>query len=182
MQTLRTGVVLLFLLTMGQAAFGDHKVTTDYDRKADFSSYKTFMWLREPRLQDPLMVQRVKDAVNAQLTAKGWQLVTENADIAVSANGATRQEQTLETWYSGYPGWQWHGLGHGYGSGPASTRVETYTVGTLVVDLFDTSKKQVVYRATASDVVSDKPEKNTKTMNKVIEKMFKHFPPKSSRD
>lgn len=61
-------------------------------------------------------------------------------------------------------------------------RVEAYTVGTLVVDLFDTSKKQVVYRATASDMVSDKPEKNTKTMRKVVEKMFKHFPPKSSGD
>lgn len=111
MRILRTGFVLLFCVTMGQVAFGDHKVTTDYDRKADFSRYKTFMWLREPRVEDPLMVERVRDAVNAQLTAKGWRLVTDNADIAVSANGATRQEQTLETWYSGYSGWQWHGLG-----------------------------------------------------------------------
>jgi len=59
--------------------------------------------------------------------------------------------------------------------------VDTYQVGTLVVDLFDTETKQVVWWSTASDTVSDKPEKNAKHLNEAVEKMFKDFPPKTER-
>ena len=59
--------------------------------------------------------------------------------------------------------------------------VETYEVGTLVVDLFDTETKQVVWWGAASDTISNKPEKNEKHLNEAVEKMFKDFPPKSER-
>ena len=60
-----------------------------------------------------------------------------------------------------------------------TTVVDTYEVGTLVVDLFDTSSKQIVWWGTSSDTISDKPEKNTKHMNEAVAKMFKDFPPKA---
>ncbi len=56
--------------------------------------------------------------------------------------------------------------------------VETYEVGTLVVDLFDSSTKEVVWRGVATDTISDKPEKNIKETQKVIEEMFKKYPAK----
>ena len=68
---------LLLLPTIVSA----QKVTTDFDHNANFSQYKTFMWLREPRVKDPLMRPRIVDAVNSQLTAKGLRLVTDGADL-----------------------------------------------------------------------------------------------------
>ena len=93
MRALRSCLFAFFLL-LPTIAFAQ-KVTTDFDHKANFSQYKTFMWLREPRVRDPLMRRRVMDAVNAQLTAKGLQLVTDGADLSVIANGSTMQEQNL---------------------------------------------------------------------------------------
>lgn len=147
------------------------KVERDYDKNANFSQYHTFMWLRQPGMHDPLMAQRVVEAVNAQLRAKGWQQVSSGADVGIVANGATQQQQTLDTFYNDFPGWRWR-----WGVADATTTVTTYTVGTLVVDLFDTKTKQAIFRGTASDTLSDKPEKNADKLNKAVEKMFKDFP------
>jgi hypothetical protein len=40
-------------------------------------------------------------------------------------------------------------------------------------------QKQLVFRGTATDTLSDKAEKNTKKIQKAVEKMFKKYPPKA---
>ena len=87
-------------------------------------------------------------------------------------------KKDLNTFYSGgYGGYGWRGMG---GMGWASTTtVNEYTVGTLVVDIFDAKTKQLVFRGTASDELSDKPEKNAKKLAKASDKLFKDFPPGS---
>ena len=47
-----------------------------------------------------------------------------------------------------------------------------------MVDLFDAKSKQAIFRGTATDTLSDKPQKNDEKLDKAVEKMFKEFPPK----
>src|SRR5689334_20170450 len=106
------------------------------------------MWVKEPQPQNPLMKQRIMDAINAQLQLRELRLVNENADLAISANVATQERHTLQSFYDDFPGWGWHrmwGPGPGYGT----VTVDTYQVGTLVVDLFDTHNKEVVWWGSA---------------------------------
>jgi Domain of unknown function (DUF4136) len=56
-------------LLFATAVFGQH-VKTDYDRTTDFSPYETYSW-EKVQTQDPLWVERIKSAVNAEMTAKG---------------------------------------------------------------------------------------------------------------
>jgi hypothetical protein len=70
------------------------------------------------------------------------------------------------------------GMGMG---GTSSTTVSEYTVGTLVVDIFNAKSKQLLFRGTASDEISDKAEKNEKKLAKASDKMFKDFPPGSGK-
>jgi hypothetical protein len=174
MRILRTCIFFGFFLLL-PTILSAQKVTTDFDHSANFAQYKSFLWIREPRMRDPLMRRRVIDAINGQLIAKGLQLVTEGADVGLIANGATTEEHTLETFYSGFGGWGWRG----WGGGVATTIPESYTVGTLIVDLFDTRTKQVVWRGTATETLPDKPEKTAEKLNKAIEKMFNKFPPRA---
>ena len=62
----------------------------------------------------------------------------------------------------------------------ATTQVEHYTVGTLVIDLFDAKTKQAIFRGVATDPLSDKPENNEDKLNKSVERMFNKFPPQSA--
>jgi hypothetical protein len=149
------------------------KITTESAPKASFASYKTFMWIKEPKVGDPLLKQRIIDDVTAQLQAKGWQPVSQGADIAVAAHMATQTEKTLNTFYDGFGGgWRWGG-----GFGSATTTVNTYEEGTLIVDLFDTKTKEAVWRGTATQDVSSNPEKQSKNIDKAAEKLFSKFPP-----
>jgi len=47
-----------------------------------------------------------------------------------------------------------------------------------VVDLFDSSTKQLVWRGWATDALPDDPKKEAKKLDKDIEKLFKNFTPK----
>jgi len=159
-------------------------VHTDADPSANFSSYRTYTWLHKPSEQQgvpPLAAQRIVEYVNAQLSAKGW---TESPDgaVAVVAHVATQQQQSLDTMYSGpmYGGWGWGPGWYGAGMGSATTRVRTYTVGTLVVDLFDARTKQAIWRGTASDTVPDDPAKGDALLRAGITEMFAGFPPGSA--
>jgi Domain of unknown function (DUF4136) len=168
----------LFLLLAAAGTLKAQKVITDHDPNVDFSKYKTFMWIKPPHVRlDPLMDQRLVDDINAALAAKGWQLVTEGADVGIAAHMATRQRHTLETFYDGFGGgWGWHYWGGGLGI--ATTHVDTYTVGTLVVDMFDGRTKQLIWRGIATDTLSEKPDKDAEKIQKAVDKLFKTFPPK----
>jgi hypothetical protein len=62
----------------------------------------------------------------------------------------------------------------------ATTTVDNIPVGTLVIDMYDTSTKQLVWRGLATDQLSDKPDKDTKKLEKAVNKMFDKFPPRPS--
>ena len=163
----------LAMLLAGTALAG---VKTDYDRSANFSQYKTYSW-QNVSTRDPLMVDRIKAAVNAQLAAKGWTEVPSGGDAAVVAMETTHNQQTLNTFYDGFGGgWRWRGFG---GFGEATTTTETYKVGALVVDVFDAKTKTLLWRGSESDTLSNNSDKNIKDLDKNVKKMFDHFPPQA---
>jgi hypothetical protein len=167
------GIVLL-----GATASFAQQVKTDYDRSANFSQYKTYSW-EKVQTQDPLWVDRIKEAVNAALAAKGLTPVESGGDIAIVAMETTQNQRTLNTFYDGFGGgWRWRGAG---GFGTATTTVDNYKVGTLVVDLFDAHTKTLIWRGSASDTLSDKSDKNIKNLDKGVQKMFDHFPPDAKK-
>jgi hypothetical protein len=58
--------------------------------------------------------------------------------------------------------------------------VDKIPIGTLVVDAYDTSTQHLVWRGLAHDQLSDKPDKDTKKLEKAVDKLFDKFPPRSS--
>ena len=171
--TIFFSIAMFFALTAASFA---QQVKTDYDHNANFGQYKTYSW-EKVQTKDPLMVDRIKDAVSGVLTAKGWTQVDSGGDVSVMAIEITQNQQTLNTFYDGFGrGWRWGG-----GFGNATTTVDNYQVGTLVVDLFDANTKKLIWRGSASDTLSDKSDKNIKNLDKGVQKMFEHFPPGEKR-
>jgi hypothetical protein len=103
--------------------------------------------------------------------------VDTGGDVSIVAMEITSTQQTLNTFYNGMGGgWGWRRFGGG-GFGEATTTTDTYKVGTVVVDLFDSKTKQLVWRASESDTLSNNSDKNIKNLDKGVDKMFKKFPP-----
>src|SRR5260221_3195134 len=172
MNTHRTIFVSVGLVLLAATGAFAQQVKTDYDRSTDFGQYKTYSW-EKVQTQDALWVDRIKGAVDAAMAAKGFTPVATGGDLAIVAMEMTQNHQTLNTYYDGFGGgWRWGG-----GFGNATTRVDNYKVGTLVVDLFDAKTKDLVWRGSSSDTLSDKPDKTSKNLDKGVQKMFEHFPP-----
>jgi Domain of unknown function (DUF4136) len=168
------GIIVLFAGTASA-----QQVKTDYDRGANFAQYKTYSW-EHVKTKDPLDVDRIKSAVNAALAAKGWTQVDSGGDVSIVAMEVTSTQQTLNTFYDGLGGgWGWRRFGGGFGE--ATTTTDTYKVGTVVVDLFDTKTKELIWRGSSSGTLSNNSDKNIKNLDKGVDKMFKHFPPAPSK-
>jgi Domain of unknown function (DUF4136) len=165
--------IAALLLTAVTACAG---INTDYDHNADFGHYKTYSF-GKVQTANGLWDERVKSAVESQLAAKGMTEVPSGGDVVITARDAIHNEQQLNTFYDGFGG----GRRFGGGFGMSTTTVDNYKVGTLVVEMFDASSKNLVWRATASNTLSTKPDKNIKSLDKNVQKMFEHFPPQPKK-
>ena len=179
---MRVKFFLALLATLLIAATANaQKVNVDYDKSANFSSYKTYSWGEGTPSKNPLGHQYIIAAIDSQLSAKGWQKVESDSDVVVIYSASTSKETQINTFdsggmWGGY-GWGWRGgYGGGYG-GTSTTTVSQIRVGELILDMADVKNKKFVWRGTASETMSDNPEKNKKKMDKALTKMFKKFPP-----
>jgi hypothetical protein len=146
------------------------QVHTDFDHSANFASYKTYSWLKV-QAGDSLWDDRLKQDVDARLASNGWTKVDTGGSAMVGAFRRIEKQQTLETFYDGFGGWRWRGFG---GDG-----LSTVTkVGNVIIDIFDANNHKLVWRGTDSDDLSSNADKNIGKLQKDIDKMFKHFPPK----
>jgi len=164
----------LFIMASALACMGGlilaQDVKSNYDFGANFSKYHTYEWVNLPTTHpDQLVDQQIKEAVDAQLAAKGFTKVTSNPDIQVGYQIAVDQEKQWNAWGSG--GVRFGGMG--------SATSETIQIGTLGVDFFDPATKSLVWRGTGTKTIdpSGNPEKNHERMQKAIGKILKTFPP-----
>ena len=157
------------------------KVTVDWDDDFDRSKVETYAWVAPQQAEmGELMKQRVVDAINYELSMGGRRMVgaDENPDVFVTYNTSTKNEVVVSSSSVGYGGGWGRGRrrgGVGVGMGSTTSSSHTYTKGTLVVDFWDAKTKNMVFRGTSTDTISDKPEKNEKKINKGMKKMFEEF-------
>jgi hypothetical protein len=181
MRLVKTMVVAGIALCVAGGAWAQD-VKIDYDKAANFGTIKTFAIKLGTSWGNQLGEKRVMDEFTEALTAKGWKPAPEGqADAQVVVHGASQTKRSLNTFYSGgMGGYGYRGWG-GMGMGTATTTETEYTVGTLVVDIFDKTGKNLMWRGIAQDELSDKTEKNVKKLAKASDKMFKDFPPGSEK-
>jgi uncharacterized protein DUF4136 len=168
----RTVITLVLTCLLATAAYAQ-RVTTDSAPGAPFASYRTFAWTPGTPSPVSLTEQRIHAGVNAQLQARGLMQVDANPDLYVATHVATHTvPQFIATGFG--PWW-----GPGWGGGGVAT-MQSYTEGTLVVDLYDASTKKMVWRGVATGSVSSRPSRNTRRLDRAIARMFERYPPRTA--
>lgn len=141
----------------------------------DFSKYHTYKWVSIEGASHPNQIvdAEIKQAVDAQLSQKGLTKTTDDkADLYVGYQTAVDQQKQ----------WNAYGMGGGFrlGGGMATATQSTISVGTIAVDMYDPSTKQLVWTGTATKSIdpSASQDKSQKNLNKAMEKLLKNYPPK----
>jgi hypothetical protein len=171
-----TLTTLTALMCLGAAAFAQN-VQFDYDRSTNFSRYKTYNWIDYKRVDpgDQLLDRDIKRAVDAQLAAKGLVRVESGGDLVVGYQAGISQEKEFDS----IGGGGWGPWGGPFGWGNSRVTTSTIDTGKLTVGLFDPAGNQLVWRGAASKTLSlsGDPDKNYRTLEKAVAKLFKKYPP-----
>jgi hypothetical protein len=181
----RYSFIWLALLVMIAGSALGQDVRYNFDKEANFSKFKTYKWvaIKGANPVDDLVDKQIKDAFDAQLAQKGLTKVdSDTADLFIgyqTAVGTEKQFTSYDMGGWGYgPGW---GRGGWYGGGGGMTTGQTSTIytGQLALDMYDSSKHDLVWRGVASKTLDPKakPEKREKNLNKAAAKMLKKYPP-----
>ena len=166
-------VPTLVMAMMACSVMFAQDVRTNYMPGTNFTKYHTYKWVDIEGGAHPNQIvdAQIKQSVDSQLASKGLTKTdSDKADLFVGYQVAVDQEK------------QWNGYGMGGGlrwGGMASATSSTINVGTLVLDMYDPSSKQLVWSGNATKTIDPKgsQEKNQKNLDKAMQKLLKNFPP-----
>lgn len=153
-------------------------VSYNFDQGADFSKFRSYKWVEIPGgvTLDDLTTRQLTSALEAELGMKGLAKTdSDSADLYIGYQVATSQEKEITAYNTGWGyGARWGGMG------TTSISTNTLTVGSLALDMYDSSQKQLVWRGVATKTLDPgaKPEKRQKNIQKGAEKLLKNYPPK----
>ncbi len=154
--------------------------------------YHTYAWEPAPAKQadeshkNPFVGEKIKEAADAQLGAKGYRKVDPSAspDFLVGWH-ATSQEKTRVEDVNPYWGYGWGPafgppVGWGGAAGPG-VNVTQYEQGTLILDVVDAASNQLVWRGDAKADLGNNPSsgKEQKKIDEAVKKILSSFPPKA---
>ena len=159
-------------------------IRTDYDRAADFGKYRTYGFLAQAGTDEgdfkSLSTQMLQNAASRQMEARGYAR-SDNPDLVINFKGQLEEKTDIESTPAPYygPGWGYGGWGGAYWGGWGGTEVRTrrYNVGTLVMDVVDREKRQVVYQGGIEGVVTREMMQNREaTITAAVGHLFSKYP------
>jgi hypothetical protein len=170
----KIGWVLAFAMIACSVALAQD-VTTNSMPGVDFSKYHTYKWVTIDGATYPNQIvdAQIKQSIDKQLALKGLTKTdTDKADLFIGYQVSLDQQKE----------WNAYGMGGGlrWGGGMATAQQSTISVGTLALDMYDPTNKQLVWtgRATKTLDPGANQEKKQKNLDKAMQKLLKNYPPK----
>jgi hypothetical protein len=151
-------------------------VNTDYDKKADFATYKTYAYnktnIDKLEISD-LDKKRILYALDTAMPAKGFSK-SENPDVLI--NIFTKERERVDVYNN--MGW---GYGFGWGWGPnwgmGFSRTTSTPEGTLYIDIVDAKTKELVWQGIGTGYLTTNSEKKDERISEFVSKILEKYPP-----
>jgi hypothetical protein len=166
---MRCRATFLALGTLAALACSTLRTSVDYDRSLDFSRYRTFAFRTGTPARRETTQRRIEQVIAASLETRGlMQVVGERPDLRIFTHVVVENDRRIDTIVYGY-GWRSGGI--------VTTNVITIPVGTLIVDLVDPYRDELVWRGTATDTIGSDSTARDEQLREAVARMFEGFPP-----
>ena len=156
------------------------RVNSDYDKSANFTSFKTYAFYKtgidKVEISD-LDKKRILRSIEETMAAKGF-AKSETPDLWVNINTKSEKNVNVNQFYAGY------GYGWGFGWNPywgGNTSVSTSTEGVLTIDLIDAKKKELIWQGTGSGYLTQNVDKKDEVIKNFVTKIFEQYPPQAKK-
>jgi hypothetical protein len=160
------GLVLGLMLLAGGAMLAQD-VKYNFMPGTNFSKYHSYKWISIPENVHPSQIvdQEIKQAIDAQLSAKGFSKTDDDkADLYLGYQCSIDQEK------------QWNGFGGGRFGGMGQVTSSTIQNGTLAVDFYDPSNKQLVWRGQAEKTLNPSGNQEVEIRRRICRGSTRRWP------
>ena len=169
----------IFILVIA-ASCASIKVSSDFDKTAQFAGYKTYAFTPEALNMniEELNRKRLISATENELSLKGF-TKSDNPDVLIDLKITGEKKQTATaTSTGGYGGYR-YGWGGGYGT--TTVNYDSYVEGTLFIEMIDAAKKEMVWQGRGVGTINPdaSAEKREKNINYSVKQIFTQYPPKA---
>jgi hypothetical protein len=178
------------VLFLGAAACSEFQVSTNYDRRTDFSQLRSYAWTQpehrvpvDPRVDMQFIEKQVRAVVDDGLGRRGYREVNEEqADFLVTYDAVVKYKVNSVD----LGGQQGYGAGLGpaddsgyVASGGSGTMVEEYEEGKLSVLILPKHGGAPLWRGSARAAVylSDPPSERAARLRRAVKRIVDKFPP-----
>ncbi|HSQ70669.1 MAG TPA: DUF4136 domain-containing protein [Steroidobacteraceae bacterium] len=178
------GLACAAVLALSGCASGPD-IRADYDKAADFSKYRTYGFVAQAGTDagefKSLATQMLQNSAAREMEARGY-VRSATPDLVINFKGKLEEKTDIESVPAPYygPGWGyggWYGSPYGGWGGGTQTYTRRYNVGTLIVDVVDREKRQVVFQGGLEDVVTKEMLKNREqTISNAVSAIFSKYP------
>jgi len=176
---------LLALAFVVGACASAPNVRSDYDKSADFATFRTFAFAQplgtDKAGYSSLVTERLKAATRLQLEQRGYVLDEQSPDLLVNflTQVSTQSEYVPPPpmpWGPNYYGYRmgFYGPWASYQWGP---QVIQYTQGVLNIDLVDAKQKQLVWEGIATTTINDLEQASSEAfIDPLVADIFANYP------
>lgn len=162
------------------------QVVSDYDKTVDFNAHKSleyYGWADESdKIMNRFDKERIEKAFADEFRKRGIEVVQDNADIIVSLYIVTEQktQTSASTTHmgGGYGGYYGYGPGYGWGTGHSTTTYHEYdyTVGTLIVSVFDATEKHLIWEGVGKGTIEENPKNADERIKRAVAAIMAQYP------
>jgi hypothetical protein len=169
------------------------RVLSDYDEKANFSSYNSYAFYKtgidKAQISD-LDKKRILRAIETEMSTRGF-IKSDNPDVLI--NIFTKEQERVDIYnnnfgwggmggWGGFGGWGMGGLGWGPGlvwGWGGGNFVSTSTEGSLYIDLVDTKSKQLVWQGKGEGTLANTKniQKKEQRIKEFVSQIMEQYPP-----
>ena len=159
------------------------KVKIEYDKTTDFSKFKTYAWVPGTPVFDPQLDAYIKKSIIDMFHHIGMTEAPVNAaDLLVTYHAAIGTDLSvgtaLDPTFAASGGIPVAGHSIWETAGGSATHV---TKGSLAFEILDRVKNRPVWSGTAKHSVSDTQHERWDQMQKVLDKLFRRYPPRPGK-
>lgn len=180
--------IIFSLAIIALSSCSSLSVVSDFNGSLDYSVYKTYNFYKPdttvnhnetPIVMNQLNQRRVEKAIDEEMYIRGYSLSDEpNILISYYLKVENKTEYRATSYNYGSPyygGYGYYGYYGGYGHTMTDVSSYDYRMGTLIVDLVDAKKNELMWYGAATKALESHPKNPESTINYVITKIFDQY-------
>ena len=162
------------------------KVRSDVAPDTNMSQFQTYNFFSQMGVEGEnysnLLGQHFRDAINAEMSVRGYKL-SDSPQLQINVSIGAEDKVRVNTYndpyvYGGHYGYRGYGY---YGSpwygGGTRTTVHQYTEANVYIDMVDSAEHQLVWQGVATFTVTDKMQENIReTVQTTVNSVFEKYP------